>query len=68
MIDILALYKVNTIIDTRYLKGGKYDEFLQLARAERANGRPAKLINLREFADSRLDDLGDGVNARFDSR
>jgi competence protein ComEC len=64
LLDVLALYKVKTIVDTGFPKGGEYDDFLAAARAERVDGKPAQVVNLRERRNFTLD-FGAGVRARL---
>ena len=62
--DVLALYKVRTIVDSGFEKGGEYDEFLAAARAERVDGTPATVVNLHEEP-TFTPDFGSGIRARL---
>ena len=64
LLDVLALYKVRTIVDSGYEKGGEYDDFLAAARAEMVNGQAATVVSLRESAAFTID-AGPGVVVRL---
>jgi competence protein ComEC len=63
LLDILAQYKVKTIIDSGFEKLGEYEDFLKAARAEKVDGRSATVVDLGR--DTEKLDFGAGVNARF---
>jgi competence protein ComEC len=64
LLDVLDVYDVRTIIDAGYPKGGKYDQFVQKARAELADGAPATFIQLRQTGAVSLD-WGDKLEAEI---
>jgi competence protein ComEC len=63
LLDVLAQYKVKTIIDSGFEKLGEYQDFLKAARAETVDGRSATVVDLAK-ENPKLD-FGDGVTARF---
>jgi len=48
MIDILNNYQIKTIIDSGYPKGGEFDKFVKLAKAEKVGTVSSKFVELRK--------------------
>lgn len=60
MLDILANYEVKTIIEPGLPKDGpKFQEFLDAAKAEKAQGKASQFVQLRKQHDFQFPPLGD---------
>jgi competence protein ComEC len=60
MLDILANYEVKTIIEPGLPKDGpKFQEFMDAAKAEKAQGKPSQFVQLRKQHDFQFPSFGD---------
>lgn len=64
LLDVLAQYQVQAIVDSGFPKGGKHADFLKAARAETVDGHASSVVALRKMNDFALD-WGGGVTARI---
>lgn len=64
LLDILDVYQVRTIIDPGIRGNGTYNDFVEKAEDETANGQPSTYIRLRQRPNPLLD-WGSGIEAQI---